>query len=225
MLIIGGGVIGLSIARELHKRGVEKITLVEKGLCGEESSWAAAGMLGPQAEADEGGLFFDLTLASRDLYPEFAAELAVETGIDVGLDRSGTLYLAFSDEDVRLLRERYKWQKRAGLPVELLTADETRRAEPFASPSVREALFFPGDTPSVQWGRQHQPGPGHPRLALSTGHPDHQRPGDGHGADREDLPGCRVGHVELAVDVFQRWECSHAGRRRPWRRSAAFPRV
>ena len=143
--IIGGGVIGLSIARQMHKQGAKRITIVDKSICGEESSWAAAGMLGPQAEADEGGLFFDLTLASRDLYPEFAAELEVETGIDVGLDRSGTLYLAFSDEDVRLLRERYEWQKRAGLPVELLTADEARRAEPFASPSVREALFFPGD--------------------------------------------------------------------------------
>jgi len=52
VLIIGGGVIGLAIARELHKNGVRRITLVEKGVCGEESSWAAGGMLGPQAEAD-----------------------------------------------------------------------------------------------------------------------------------------------------------------------------
>ncbi len=145
VLIIGGGVIGLSIAHEMHKQGAKRISIIEKGICGEESSWAAAGMLGPQAEADEGGLFFDMTLASRDLYPEFAAELEAETGIEVGLDRSGTLYLAFTDEDLRLLRDRYEWQKEVGLPVELLTAGEARRAEPFASPSVREALFFPGD--------------------------------------------------------------------------------
>ncbi len=145
VLIIGGGVIGLSIARELHKKGVKRITLVEKGVCGEESSWAAAGMLGPQAEADAGGPFFDMTLASRDLYPEFAAELEAETGIDGGLDQTGTLYLAFSDEDVRVLRERYEWQKKTGLSIELLTAVDARRAEPFASPAVREALFFPGD--------------------------------------------------------------------------------
>ncbi len=145
VLIIGGGVIGLSIARELHKQGTKRITIVEKGVCGEESSWAAAGMLGPQAEADASGPFFDLTLAGRDLYPDFAAELEAETGIDIGLDRSGTLYLAFSDEDVRVLRKRYEWQTRAGLAVELLTADDARRAEPFASPSVCEALFFPAD--------------------------------------------------------------------------------
>ena len=55
VLIIGGGVIGLSIARELLKTGVSRIMLVEKGVCGEEASWAAAGMLGPQAEADRSG--------------------------------------------------------------------------------------------------------------------------------------------------------------------------
>src|SRR5688572_19767620 len=73
VLIIGGGVIGLSIARELHKNGLDRITLVEKGVCGEESSWAAAGMLGPQAEADAPGPFFDVCCASRDLYPDLAA--------------------------------------------------------------------------------------------------------------------------------------------------------
>ena len=67
VLIIGGGVIGLSIARELHKRGARRISLVEKGRCGEEASWAAAGILGPQAEANEGGAFFDICSASRDL--------------------------------------------------------------------------------------------------------------------------------------------------------------
>ncbi len=139
VLIIGGGVIGHSIARELHKRGVKRITLVEKGICGEESSWAAAGMLGPQAEADEDGPFFDMMVASRDLYPAFAAELLDETGI------AGTLYLAFTDEDVRHIRTRYEWQKNAGLPVEHLSAEEVRRAEPFVSPDIREALFFPGD--------------------------------------------------------------------------------
>ncbi|MEP6787090.1 MAG: glycine oxidase ThiO [Acidobacteriota bacterium] len=145
ILIIGGGVIGLSIARELHKCGVENVTVLEKGICGEESSWAAAGMLGPQAEANEGGTFFCMTAASRDLYPDFAAELLEETGIDVELDRSGTLYLAFTDEDVAEVHLRFRWQRKAGLPVEHLSADDTRRAEPFISPELRGALFFPND--------------------------------------------------------------------------------
>lgn len=145
ILVIGGGVIGLSIARELRKAGVRRITLVEKGVCGGEASWAAAGMLGPQAEADEGGAFFDLCSASRDLYPGFAAELLDETGIDIELERSGTLYLAFTDADVTEVHKRFRWQRQAGLTVEHLSAEAVRRAEPFISPEVRGALFFPND--------------------------------------------------------------------------------
>ncbi len=145
VLIVGAGVIGLAVARELRRSGVGKVTVVEKGVCGLESSWAAGGMLGPQAEADEGGAFFDLCVASRDLYPEFAAELLDETGIDIELDRSGTLHLAFSEAGSLKLHERFAWQTEARLPVGRLSAKEVRRAEPFVSPDVREGLFFAND--------------------------------------------------------------------------------
>lgn len=144
-MVIGGGVIGLSIARELHKRGVRSIVLLEKSFVGQESSWAAAGMLGPQAEANSGGAFFDMTVASRDLYPDFASELLDETGIDVELERSGTLSLAFTDEDTDELSRRYKWQSDSGFPVENLTSEEIIKAEPFVSPIARSGLFFPRD--------------------------------------------------------------------------------
>ena len=145
ILIIGGGVIGLSIARELHKKGVKRITLLEKGVVGQESSWAAAGMLGPQAEANGGGTFFNMTLESRDLYPAFAAELLDETDIDIELERSGTLYLGFTEDDAHELRKRHEWQQAAGLSVECLSAEDARKAEPFVSTDVREALFFRND--------------------------------------------------------------------------------
>jgi glycine oxidase len=145
ILIVGGGVIGLSIARELHKRGVERISVLDAGPCGGEASWAAAGMLGPQCEADEGGAFFDLCISSRDLYPALAEELLDETGVDIELDRAGTLYLAFTDDDILTIRRRYEWQSSSGLAVEHLSANEVRSAEPFMSPDVLEALYFPGD--------------------------------------------------------------------------------
>ena len=145
VLIIGGGVIGLSVGRELHKKGVRQITLVDKSVCGEEASWAAAGMLGPQAEAERGGAFFDLCCASRDIFPKLADDLFDETGIDIELMRNGTLYLAFSDEDSAHLQKRFDWQSRARLPVEGLSADDARRAEPLISPDIREALFFSND--------------------------------------------------------------------------------
>src|ERR1700730_8932952 len=93
--IIGGGVIGLTIARALRQRGVRDVTLIERGRPGTEASWAAAGMLAPQVEADRQDEFFRLACASRDLYPEFASSLKEETGIDVELETTGTLYLGF----------------------------------------------------------------------------------------------------------------------------------
>lgn len=145
VLIIGGGVMGFVIARELRKRGVGEITLVERRVAGLESSWAAAGMLGPQAEADRYDAFFRLCCDSRDLYPRFADELTGETGIDIELDQSGTLYLAFNEIDQRELCKRFEWQSAIRLPVERLSSEEARRREPFISPDVREALFFPND--------------------------------------------------------------------------------
>lgn len=145
LLIIGGGVIGLSIARELHRRGAKNITLVEQGVCGEESSWAAAGMLGPQAEADEDNEMLRFCVRSRADYPAFAAELADETGIDVELDRNGTLYLAFTAAEADRLADRVSWQRTIKLNAELLTGADARREEPFVSPDVIGGALFPDD--------------------------------------------------------------------------------
>jgi glycine oxidase len=146
VVIIGGGVIGLSIARSLALRGVRDVLLVERGSLGAESSWAAAGMLAPQAEANRAHEFFALTCRSRDLYPEFAASLLTETGIDIELDNAGTLYCAFTDEDAVELDRRYKWQSAAGLPIARLTTAEVIEHEPHVSSHVRGALEFPLDT-------------------------------------------------------------------------------
>ncbi len=144
-VIIGGGVIGLSIARELHKRGASGITVVDKGTCGSESSWAAGGMLGPQAESDHGGYFYDLCSESRDLFPVLAAELLNETGVDIELDTKGTLYVAFSSNEMLELDRRYEHQRARGLAVDRLDAAEVRRREPFISPDVVGGLYFPND--------------------------------------------------------------------------------
>src|SRR6266550_4542936 len=121
--IIGGGVIGLAVARELAQRGMRDILLIERSSLGAEASSAAAGMLAPQAEADCADDFFRLCCQSRDLYPAFAQALNEETGIDIELETSGTLYLAFTEEDERELEKRYEWQERAGLEVEKLSAE------------------------------------------------------------------------------------------------------
>jgi glycine oxidase len=146
VVIVGGGVVGLSIARALARRGAGRVTMVERAIRpGAEASHAAAGMLAPQAEADRADKFFELACAGRDLYPAFAAELYEETGIDIELERTGTLYLALTEEDEEEIAHRYDWQTRAGLRVERLGALEARRMEPCISTEVRGALRFPLD--------------------------------------------------------------------------------
>ncbi|HWN08321.1 MAG TPA: glycine oxidase ThiO [Pyrinomonadaceae bacterium] len=144
--IIGGGVIGLAVARALSLRGVANVTVIERSSFGAESSGAAAGMLGPQAEADTHDEFFSLCSRSRDLYPAFAAQLFEETGIDIELETAGTLYLGLNEEDVKELERRYEWQAGAGLAVERLSAESARKLEPSTSSGVRLALLFPRDT-------------------------------------------------------------------------------
>lgn len=145
VIVVGGGVIGLSVARSLRERGIERVTLVERGLAGMEASHAAGGMLAVQAEADGADAFFELAHASRALYPAWADALLEETGIDIELERTGTLYLAFTDEDEAEIERRFRWQSEAGLEVWRLSASEARELEPCLSAHVRGALRFPLD--------------------------------------------------------------------------------
>jgi glycine oxidase len=145
VVVIGGGVIGLTIARALARRGVRDVCLIERGGLGAEASSAAGGMLLPQVEADGHDDFFALACRSRDLYPSLAAELRDETGIDIELDTTGTLYLALNEHDYEEIEKRYHWQTRAGLAVELLTSASARELEPCISESTFGALLFPND--------------------------------------------------------------------------------
>lgn len=92
-LIIGGGVVGLSLAYELGRRGW-KTTVLDQGNIGREASWAGAGIL-PPANLETALHPLDrLRALSHRLYPEWSARLHAETGIDNQLRRCGGLYLA-----------------------------------------------------------------------------------------------------------------------------------
>ena len=143
--MIGGGVIGLTIARALALRGVRDVCLIERAGLGTEASFAAAGMLLPQVEAATKGDFFTLACRSRDAYASFAAALHEETGIDVELDTTGTLYLALNNADQEEIEKGHYFQSRAGLAIELLSDSEARALEPCISESTTGALLFPRD--------------------------------------------------------------------------------
>ncbi len=142
--IIGGGVIGCSIAWRLAQAGM-RVAVIERGEIGREASWAAGGMLAPLAEANKADAFFACAVASRAMYADFARELRRDTGIDIEYRTEGTLYLALTDEDEEELEQRWQWQHAAGLQVKKLKADCALKLEPALNPKLRWALQFPDD--------------------------------------------------------------------------------
>lgn len=144
-MIIGGGVIGLSIARELSLAGASGITLLEKGQTGKESSWAAGGMLAVDVETLQFDTFYGLCSESNRMYPAFAESLFTETGIDIELDLTGTILAAFSDEDETELEKRFGWQSATGVKVEKLTVAELKKLEPSLAENVRGGLYYSED--------------------------------------------------------------------------------
>ncbi len=143
VLIIGGGVIGLAAARELRLAGAGRVTVLEKGQAGREASWAAAGMLAPDAETETVDAMYRLCRRSNELYPEFAASLFDETGIDIELDRTGTICVAFSNDDSEHLRRRMAAQQTAGISAELLSSTNIAGLESSLSPDVVGGVLYP----------------------------------------------------------------------------------
>jgi glycine oxidase len=144
VIIVGGGVVGLSAARDLAGAGA-KTLVVERQRVGAEASSAAAGMLAPQAETPEDSPLLDLALKARDRHFALAPALEAETGLSVELACRGLIELALSDEDLVHLEARRAWQRRRGLVVEALGPAEVREAEPNVNPAVRGAIFLPDD--------------------------------------------------------------------------------
>jgi glycine oxidase len=141
VVIVGGGVIGCALARELALRGAA-VTVVEKAEPGAEASGAAAGLLAPQAEGLARGPFFDLALESRGLYAAWTAALAEESGMEVGYHKTGILRCALPGSAID--RDAFAWQRAAGLAVEAKDVEEIAALTGGSvSEEIREAIFFP----------------------------------------------------------------------------------
>jgi len=89
VIIIGAGIIGLSLAISLRKHGL-RILIVERGEPGREASYAAAGMLAGSGLEIPPALRI-LAEESAQLYPEFVHELEDESGLKVDLRDQGTI--------------------------------------------------------------------------------------------------------------------------------------
>lgn len=141
-MVVGGGAIGLSIAREAARSGLA-VRLLERGRIGGEATGASAGILAAQLEAHEPGPLLSLSLRSRDLYPQFLRDLEAESGVDVDARTDGALAVALDATGAEEIERTYRFQRDAALPVERLDGASLRALEPALSPRTLCGLLLP----------------------------------------------------------------------------------
>jgi glycine oxidase len=98
MKVVGGGIIGMSIAWRLAQRGFQ-VDVFDSGRIGGEASWAGAGMLAPGGEVDSPSRLAKLTVESLKLYPDFVRELEAESGCKIDFAQCGAI--EWIDDDSR----------------------------------------------------------------------------------------------------------------------------
>jgi glycine oxidase len=137
-------VVGLGIAWRLAGRAT--VTVFDRSAAGSGASHAAAGMLAACCEAEPGEEdLVSLGRESQARWPEFAEELQRASGVDVELRREGTLVLALTADDQAEIGHRLEFQRKLDLPLEWLSAAETRAREPHLAGKIAGALFSPQD--------------------------------------------------------------------------------
>lgn len=144
VIIVGGGVIGCSIAFQLSKRHYQ-VLVVELGTIANKASSAAAGMLGAQNELEKDSPLFPLARNSRAMFPELADELQTLSNIDIEHIQSGILRVAQTEHEMAHLQSMATYQKEKGEVANWLDAKQVKEREPAISESVLGGLYMPDD--------------------------------------------------------------------------------
>lgn len=145
VVIVGGGVVGCSIAYHLRKAGVS-VMVIDQGEIGAEASSAAAGLLAPLGSLAGPGPFADLLLASFALFPSMVPELEDASGMRVEYEQTGALRVVRNTKNVPNLRKRMKAWQPLGLHMHWLSGEEARQLEPTLAPDVCAALYAPQES-------------------------------------------------------------------------------
>jgi glycine oxidase len=140
--IIGGGVIGASIAFELTGAKLS-VAVLDRQQPGREASWAAAGMLSPAPDSPRDLPLVPLARESLKLYPEFVAAIEEASGESAGHARQGALEIfsapcGETDRDRRVAECR-----QLGSAAEPIALDTLRQWEPAIGPAARAAAWLP----------------------------------------------------------------------------------
>ena len=140
--IVGGGIIGGSIAFELAREKL-RVLLLDRQQPGLEASWAAAGMLSPGPEAHDALPLVPLAKESLRLYPEFISAVEEASGKSTAFVREGSLQL-FPGPEGESQREKMAAEyRRFDLPIERISFEAARKLEPALGPAARVAAWLP----------------------------------------------------------------------------------
>ena len=141
VVIVGGGIIGASIAFELAAEKL-RVGVFDRQEPGREASWAAAGMLSPAPDSPRDLPLVSFAKESLRLYPEFVQAIEDLSGKPAAYARDGAFELFFSPEAEKECRARLRSLDELGIAAEMVSADEARRTEGAISASARAALWI-----------------------------------------------------------------------------------
>lgn len=143
VLMIGGGVIGLSLAWRLAQRG-HSVQVIDRGQPGREASWAGAGIIPAAVQRADQHPFEQLRGMACGLHEQWAAELRELTGIDNGFRRCGAIHLARTPGEAAALAAWAAAEREQGIAVEMLSDSQLAELEPkLATPRPLVAALVP----------------------------------------------------------------------------------
>lgn len=135
--IVGGGIIGCMIARDLSRYRLKVVLLEREAEVGFGTTKTNSGIIHPGHHDDPSTLKGQLVVRGNQLYDELQRDLGF------GFRRIGEIVVARTEEDIAALREMEATAHRKGVPVEWWDQARLRREEPNLSRALVAALFAP----------------------------------------------------------------------------------
>jgi len=139
-VVVGGGIIGVSLAFELRRRG-QSVLVLDRQEPGREASWAAAGTISPAPDHESLGIAA-LGCESYRLYPEFAAAIEEASGQSAGFRPNGAMELFFDPDGETERDRRLKEIQSHDVTAEAISLGDARLREPAIGPATRAALWI-----------------------------------------------------------------------------------
>jgi glycine oxidase len=142
VIIVGGGVIGASIAWRLARNQMRVLLLDAAAKIGSEASSAAAGMLAPGGEFEHPSPLLDFAIRSLARYDDFVDAIQADSGLPVELRHTGAVQIAFTAPELESLSRRAAFQQAAGIPSTVLDADQLRALVPMVCSDAIGAVHY-----------------------------------------------------------------------------------